>query len=221
MSLQKWVVVFDLDDTLISELDYQYSGIKAVEKMLSDLNICSLNNSIMEAKSRGVKDLWAWICNEKNLPMSIKESILWTYRLHSPSIKLFSGVDELLIKLKKYNANIAILTDGRSISQRLKINALGLNNIPLFISEEFQSLKPDRKKFLAVEKSWPKFNYAYIADNPCKDFYTPKQLNWITIGADWVIERLYSRKLTSDTFQEPDIWLKDPLDVASFLLNLK
>ena len=48
MSLQKWVVVFDLDDTLISELDYQYSGIKAVEKMLSDLNICSLNNSIME-----------------------------------------------------------------------------------------------------------------------------------------------------------------------------
>ena len=34
MNLSHWVIVFDLDDTLISELEYQRSGISEVEKLL-------------------------------------------------------------------------------------------------------------------------------------------------------------------------------------------
>ena len=71
-----------------------------------------------------------------------KESLLWAYRLHDPNIKLSDDIEETLSLLKKKKAKIIILTDGRSITQRLKINALGLNHLPNYISEDFNSEKP-------------------------------------------------------------------------------
>ena len=41
----------------------------------------------------------------------------------------------------------------RSITQRKKIKALGLEDIPLYISEEYKSEKPDRKRFKMIESS--------------------------------------------------------------------
>ena len=69
--------------------------------------------------------------------------MLWVYRLHKPKIKLNSDVRKLIDTLKKNNATLVILTDGRSVTQRLKINALNLQSLPLFISEEYCSLKPN------------------------------------------------------------------------------
>ena len=59
---------------------------------------------------------------------------MWLYRLHQPKIELAFGVRETLNILKNLKSKVVILTDSRSITQRLKVNA-GLDDLPLYISE--------------------------------------------------------------------------------------
>ena len=79
---------------------------------------------------------------------------------------------------------MGILTDGRSISQRNKIRALGLESWinKIVVSEEFGSAKPDERNFRHFHKVFPQHrSFAYIGDNPAKDFVTPNRLGWSTI----------------------------------------
>jgi putative hydrolase of the HAD superfamily len=113
------------------------------------------------------------------------------------------------------HANLAILTDGRSVTQRLKLAAVELDFIPLFISEDYQSAKPSPERFVAVEKRWPGCVYVYVADNPVKDFLTPNARGWLTLGAHWIegrVHRLDSLPLCAD-FQ-PRYWLADPVELT-------
>ena len=71
---------------------------------------------------------------------------------------------------------VVILTDGRSVIQRLKVNSLGLDDFPLYISEDYKSEKPNKKDFLQVEYDYPNMRYIYISDNPEKDFDAPYEL---------------------------------------------
>ena len=84
---------------------------------------------------------------------------------------------------------VAILSDGRSITQRLKLKSVGLEGIPCFISEDYGSVKPDSSRYLAVEDKWPQSKYVYIGDNPEKDFKAPNEMGWLTLGALWVSPR--------------------------------
>ena len=52
------------------------------------------------------------------------------YRLHVPNIKVPNGVIDLIKNLKNSKAQLVILTDGRAITQRLKLDSIGLNNLP-------------------------------------------------------------------------------------------
>ena len=61
MNLTGWVVVFDLDDTSISEYDYQRSGISAVEASIASLYGVSFEGRIQAALNNGVKDIWGWL----------------------------------------------------------------------------------------------------------------------------------------------------------------
>ena len=134
MNLKDWVVVFDLDDTLISELDYQRSGIAAVETAICSIYVVPFDGRIQNALEKGVKDVWGWACEQLSLPFEVKTSFLWLYRLHQPMISLAPGVRAALDILSGSHANLAILTDGRSVTQRLKLTAVGLGSIPLFVS---------------------------------------------------------------------------------------
>lgn len=139
--LSDWVVVFDLDDTLYQESDYNLSGIKAVADELEKLyrkNIKEQLLSVCEIKG----DVWGRACELLALPVLVKESFLWMYRLHEPKIELYQNVADVLKEVAASAKQVAILTDGRSITQRLKLEALGLLEYPLYISEEYSSNKP-------------------------------------------------------------------------------
>lgn len=220
MKLNNWVVVFDLDDTLISELEYQRSGIAAVEVALSSLYGVTFDGRIQRALDDGVKDIWAWACQQLGLPSEVKKSLLWIYRLHTPKIQLANGIENLVSRLLSYEANLAILSDGRSITQRLKLRAIGLESLPLFISEEYQSTKPEIDRFISIESRWPHCNYAYIADNSDKDFAAPRSRNWLTIGARWISPRVHLFSDQTRACNQPDQWLDCPSMVISVIASI-
>ncbi len=214
MNLKDWVVVFDLDDTLISELEYQRSGVIAVEVAISSIYGVTFDGCIQQALEDGVKDLWGWACEQLNLPDEVKISFLWLYRLHNPVINLAPGVRAVLDALSCSRANLAILTDGRSVTQRLKLTTVGLDTIPLFISEDYRSLKPNPERFVAIEERWSDCRYVYIADNPAKDFLTPNQRGWLTLGANWIESKVHDfDPMIFSIAHQPDYWLCDPLEV--------
>lgn len=210
MNLRNWLFVFDLDDTLISEFDYQRSGIAAVEAVLSSLYGVKFDGRIQCALDCGIHDIWAWACDQLDLPYEAKESLLWIYRLHDPCIQFAEGVEELISLLLYYGGELAILSDGRSITQRLKLRSLGLESLPLFLSEDYASVKPEIDRFVLIEQKWPGYNFVYIADNPVKDFDAPRSLNWLTIGAKWVNPRVHSNVSAEFDCTQPHHWVDSP-----------
>ncbi len=214
MFLNDWIIVFDLDDTLISEIDYLHSGIKYIEKFIYKTYKVDFTNNILNEYENGTKDIWGWTCKELNIGKEAKDNLIWLYRLHPPELTLSKELLSLINFLKEKKATLAILTEGRSVTQRLKINSIQLHKIPLFISQEFNSTKKQPEMFLEIQKIWPNKKYAYIADNPKKDFIIPNKLNWLSIGADWIKPRLYSEsKLISDN--QPKFWATDPNQIIS------
>ena len=71
MSLSDWVVVFDLDEPLISELDYQRSGIASVEEAITFIYGIPFDGLIQKALDEGVQDVWAWACQQLGLPSEV------------------------------------------------------------------------------------------------------------------------------------------------------
>ena len=176
---QKVVVCFDLDDTLYNEIDFLKSGFKAVAKSV-DNNWKSLLTH-MFSLFRYNEDAFDFISEKYKVE---KKDLIALYRNHKPDITPFEGAKGLFQKIKKKEGVAAIITDGRSITQRNKLNSLGLTPYidSLVISEEIGSEKPDKSNFLSIEKDHPDCKYFYIADNYLKDFISPNALGWQTIG---------------------------------------
>jgi len=182
LQLNDMVVVLDLDDTLYKESEYVLSGIRAVTTEINAIYGVALGNELVDAYAGGNRDVWAVACGILGLPTHAKDSFLWMYRLHRPTIELRSSVARWLDDLRHAGAQLAVLTDGRSVSQRLKLASLRLDELPAYVSEEYGSEKPSPDRFVAIMERWPGKRYAYIGDNPRKDFVAPNQLGWLTVG---------------------------------------
>lgn len=201
------VVVFDLDDTLYKERDYLLSGVNAVLETIrstyGDQYLAKLSLPLDVTK-----DWLSSICAELNLPATVKESLLWTYRLHEPSIRLSESVRSVL-KLIGSNHQLAILTDGRAITQRQKLKSLGLGHLPAYISEEYGDTKPDTLRYEAVMHDFPAKQYFYIGDNPAKDFIAPNQLGWTSVGLKGDDRNIHSQILSGmKPDQLPSMWIE-------------
>jgi putative hydrolase of the HAD superfamily len=217
------VVVFDLDDTLYKEIDYVRSGIDYVLQLLENLDfgfdrIGQLKNDIDPRKGNFL-DI---ICDNFNFSVDVKQSLLWAYRLHIPSITLNTESVLALQIATKRAQSVCVLTDGRSITQRLKLKALGLNRFPAFISEEYGYGKPDPLMFESVQKRWSGSRFVYVGDNPTKDFFAPNELGWTTIGL--LDDGRNIRKLTNDKSAsqmspnyQPRQWISKLSDIDLFI----
>ena len=174
-------LVLDLDDTLYKEYDYQTSGLNYVERELSALYNIDLNNYLINLRDNGVNDIFLEIIHLLGLPLNIKESLLFLYRNHMPQINLSKETMSFMKSIQHDFEQVAILTDGRSLSQRLKLKALGLADIPVYISEEWGSNKPEEKRFVAIMEKYQTCSlFCYIGDNPAVDFIAPNKLGWTT-----------------------------------------
>lgn len=179
------VVVFDLDDTLYKEDDYVLSAYAeiarclSVEKGLNRNEIINILNGSRESGENPFDNLL------KRYNVITIEDLLVIYRYHLPDINLPKDSIKLLEKLKG-NVVIGLITDGRSITQRNKIKALGLEayieDENIIISEEFGSEKTDVSNYLFFCNKYPDNNvFYYIGDNLKKDFVNANSLGWTTI----------------------------------------
>lgn len=201
------VVVLDLDDTLYNEVEYVLSGIAAVTAQINGIYNSALSTELADAYLDGNSDVWGLACSLLGLPTQTKESFLWMYRLHAPTIALSPQVVGWLDRLRQTRAQLAILTDGRSVSQRRKLASLGLADLPIYVSEEHGSEKPSPERFEAIMHRWPGKRYAYIGDNPRKDFIAPNRLGWLTIGLVDNGANIHSQRIEADAEHAPQCWV--------------
>ncbi|MEP6826676.1 MAG: HAD hydrolase-like protein [Aestuariivirga sp.] len=173
-------LVFDLDDTIYNEIDFVRSGIDAVRGALTQAGF-GTTTALTDEELRGGRAIDILV-SKANAPLAMRESLLWQYRLHQPKIALSGTAKSMLDWAKTSCGAVAILSDGRAITQRNKLAALGLEDWPAFISGETGVEKSDEVAFLNIEKRWPNLHFAYVADNPRKDFLMPNRRGWITIG---------------------------------------
>lgn len=170
------IFVFDLDDTLYSERDFEKSGIEFVYENLSIKHI-SLE-TILNNRENWIEQIIDGSNNQITLQI-----VLDIYRNHFPTIQLYKDAKVFLEKLLSQGYEMSLITDGRSITQRNKLRALGIESFfkTIVISEEVNSEKPSENNFKMVMNSKHTENYIYIADNPNKDFITPNKLGWTSI----------------------------------------
>lgn len=208
---KKTCLVLDLDDTLYKEYDYQTSGLKYVESVVSTIYNFNLNGKLLEMRAQGINDIFLELTYMLNLPIETKNSFLMMYRYHKPKIALTIENKKFIKSALQNFGQLAILTDGRSASQRLKLEALGLLSIPAFISEEWNSEKTDKKRFIEIMDRYSKCsNFCYIGDNLAKDFIIPNTLNWTTIclkGNKWNIFKQEKNNISNK--QLPQFWINN------------
>lgn len=174
------VVVFDLDDTLYSELDYLISAYKEIALLLGASNE-KYFFAVLFSLYRNNENVFDFIVKQYDVN---KEYLLKLYRNHIPRIKPKKKAVKILKSIKSNGGKIGLITDGRSITQRNKLKALRIEKYfdLLIISSEIGESKPSSKAFLKVMNELPAKEYFYIADNFKKDFIAPNKLNWQTIG---------------------------------------
>lgn len=199
-------VVFDLDDTLYDEADYVRSGKLAVAALVARL----YRVDIAELLLNEPEDFLQVACREIPLPDVAKQTLLWTYRLHRPNIALRPGVADLWARLRQQGDAICVLTDGRAITQRLKMEALGAVPDGLYVSEDLGAEKPSTVGYRMIEQAHPADAYIYVADNPKKDFIAPLQLGWQTFGMLPRSTSIHQASWTqSEQLVQPAVWVKD------------
>ncbi|MDB5794429.1 MAG: hypothetical protein JWR25_808 [Noviherbaspirillum sp.] len=202
------VLTLDLDDTLYKEADYYRSGLRQVCAEVESLYGKSVVDDLARLEKEGERDLFEAICRLMDVPVTVKESLLWIYRVHAPSISLGDSVRALLSDFEKRFAAVVILTDGRSVSQRQKLKALGLAHLPAYISEEYGAMKPDPLRFKQIMRDFPAERYIYVADNPLKDFIAPNVLGWATIGIKGDHRNIHSQACDGlSVDQVPQKWI--------------
>lgn len=172
-------IVFDLDDTLMYEIDFLKSAYCEIANALDSENAVALYN-VMLSKFLEKKNVFGYLLKEYD--GYTLESLLEMYRNHYPILSLNEGVNEIIQFCKKNGYRVGLITDGRSITQRNKLKSLNIEDEfdKIIISEEFGSAKPDERNF-KIFHSKHVSEYYYIGDNITKDFIAPNKLGWTTI----------------------------------------
>lgn len=207
--------VFDLDDTLYKEDDFHASGLRAVAHHLRMTHGKDVEADLFAWKAQGAKDLWGLACQKLGLPDVAKESLVWIYRLHQPAIGLEDSVRQLLARLESDAAGLAVLTDGRSLTQRAKLAALGLGDVAFYISEEHGTEKPHPAGFRLIEQHHPAQRYVYVGDDPRKDFKAPNEMGWLTVGLRGCDRNVHTQDDASlDPSYLPGVWISKLEDLS-------
>lgn len=202
------VLIFDLDDTLYPEIEYVWSGFRAVSRILADTEAMQdkLFNDLQELfrVNRGnvfdrfierlllhpekyPEDLIQKIFRLE--PKNIINEMILCYRLHDPQIALYEEAPSILELIKANGRRLGLITDGFWEAQERKVQSLGVEKwLELILYTD--KLGPDRKYWkpspYAFRKALDYYgvkagNVCYIGDNPAKDFIGPSSLGIKTV----------------------------------------
>lgn len=187
------MICFDLDDTLFEEYDFCRSAYEEVASRLSDRYdydfgyvaplmyeaVVRRDNPFdlldTELKAKGIND------------DSVIREMVEVYRAHAPEkLPLPEPSARTLRVLKNRGVKLGLITDGRSLTQRNKIKALGVEDYfepsDILISEECGADKRSPDMFRRIMEAHPEEKiFIYVGDNTSKDFEQANALGWLTV----------------------------------------
>ena len=219
-------VIFDLDDTLISEQQYIESGYSHIATILSEKfqkDEKTIFTELMDLFNENPTNVFNRLLSGNGIDYSQEMiiNLVQEYRNHMPNIKFYDDVFPCLEMLKEKGIKVGIITDGYANSQRKKLNALNAHYYfeEIIITDELgrEFWKPHPKAFELMKN---KFNVEfdemiYVGDNPEKDFYISEIYPIITVR----IQRgssVYERKQYKSDIKEK--FLIDKLQMIEELL---
>lgn len=207
-------IVFDLDDTLVKEIDFLKSA------------FFEIANSIETEGFSLYHQMLVWYFDKENVfqklvqlyPDLSIDVLKSKYRHHLPNFEQYSYIKNFLSELKQKGYRVGLITDGFSITQRNKIESLEIENVfdLVIISEEFGSEKPNEQNY----KAFHQFNsdtYYYVGDNLKKDFVTPNRLGWVTICLLDDGNNIHSQNFDIEEFYLPKYKIKNLSELLYYI----
>jgi putative hydrolase of the HAD superfamily len=184
--------LFDLDDTLYSELDFVHGGFRAVADYMARTHNLDrklvLNNLVKILSEQGRGKIFDLFLNHHDLWTAERvKTMLFIYRTHIPSLTLHVDVQPAFARLRKQGLSLGIITDGLASVQQRKIQALNLPGLvdQIICTDELgpDCGKPSPIAFqLALDLLHVRPEEAvYVGDNPTKDFKGANSLGLFTI----------------------------------------
>ena len=186
-------VIFDLDDTLYDEMDFCRSGFRAAAPHIAALSDAHSVEAVFAtlwkcfiAGNRG--STFNIALAELGIPCDgpLIHKLVEVYRTHMPRLTLPPESRAVLEDLKD-RYTLGLLTDGFLPTQRLKVQALGIERYfrAILYTEELgrEFWKPSPRgfeKLLDLLGARPD-ETVYVADNETKDFIAPNRLGLLTI----------------------------------------
>lgn len=183
-------LVFDLDDTLYLERDFAMSGYRTLGRWVRDTmgidgfdTVCA---RLFEAGER--RHVFDRALAELGVTAdpTILRDLIERYRGHRPEISLAPDAARYLTRAQDA-VPLGLITDGPAATQWAKIRALGLDDVidRIVVTGDWPPGfgKPHPRAFERQER-WQDGRpgrMIYVADNPLKDFVTPRARGWLTI----------------------------------------
>lgn len=182
-------LVLDLDDTLYLERDYVRSGFLRVGEYLHEHYGCpDFADRAWALFEQGHRNtVFNAVLQDLGLTDAVQIPVLIDrYRAHRPDIRLCDDAERFMARVAD-GRPLGMITDGPVASQSAKIEALGLTSRidHIIMSDSFgiEYRKPHTRPFERIEAllGGSPAEFTYIADNPVKDFITPRRRGWHSI----------------------------------------
>ena len=186
------VVVFDLDDTLISESKYAFSAFTEIVSYLENILLIDkmkIYEDILNLYHKEKTQIFDRLFEKyhKSLSSEMKSYLIDVYRKHKPDITLDETTITILKSLRDKGIKTGIITDGYIETQKNKIEALNLIDFidKIIYTDEFgrEYWKPNPLAFESMKEFFD-VDYdemIYIGDNIKKDFIAPNFLGMKSI----------------------------------------
>lgn len=188
-------IVFDLDDTLYPERDYAIGGFRAASQWAQrELGVRDMTDDLVRHLDDGHLGRSFALALEAVRPGHTNEHLkgmFAAYAAHTPSLRLFDDAHDALDRYR--SRALGMITDGHARTQASKVAALALAS--RFTEIVYTgALGPDRafhkphpRAFEMIEarlRAHPDDRFAYVGDNPAKDFIAPNARGWTTVMID-------------------------------------
>uniref|UniRef100_A0A7V4TFB5 HAD family hydrolase n=1 Tax=Candidatus Caldatribacterium saccharofermentans TaxID=1454753 RepID=A0A7V4TFB5_9BACT len=206
------LVLFDLDDTLYPESDFVFSGFRRVAQAVEEK--FGIERSLVFGLLTREFFIDRRLVIDRVLRVlglyceGLVRELVELYRTHNPQISLYEDARIVIPILKEHQMMLGIVTDGHPVTQRLKVQALQIeeyfDKIVYTWELGLNCSKPSIVPFVKIltESSVSPKEAIFVGDNLEKDFKGPKDIGMKSVQV--LREGIYKNAVAPDQSYEPD-----------------